>query len=166
KALKADPNFAMAHEILAQISLEPSEQVSEQQKATATKRNASLAEQTIIEWFQNAADDNLIPAITNMNDALRQYPHDRWVVYLSSNWLSKQTQYDRSAAVYEHSGLNDSPGLVNNTAYTYPSIRQFAKAFLILDKSVAAFPKDANPRNSYAKTLLMEAASIKLSNIT
>src|ERR1700741_39544 len=54
KAVKADPNFAMAHEILAQISLEPSEQVSEQQKATATKRNASLAEQTIIEWFQNA----------------------------------------------------------------------------------------------------------------
>jgi len=156
KALKADPNFAMAHEILAQISLEPSEQVSEQQKATATKRNASLAEQAIIDWFQNAADHNLIAAITNMNDALRQYPHDRWVVYLSSNWLSKQTQYDRSAAVYEHSGLNDSPGLMNNTAYTYASIRQFDKAFVLMDKYVAALPKDANPQDSYAEILRMD----------
>jgi tetratricopeptide (TPR) repeat protein len=156
KAVKADPNFAIAHEILAQISLEPSEQVSEQQKASATKRHASSAEQAIIDWFQNAADHNLIPAITNMNDALKQYPRDRWVVYLSSNWLAKQTQYDRSAAVYEHSGLNDSPGLMNNTAYTYASIRQFDKAFVLMDKYVAALPKDANPQDSYAEILRMD----------
>jgi tetratricopeptide (TPR) repeat protein len=156
KAVKADPNFAIAHEILAQISLEPSEQVSEQQKASATKRHAGLAEQAIIDWLQNAADHNLIPAITNMNEVLRQYPNDKWVVYLSSNWLAKQTQYDRSAAIYERSGISDSPGLMNNTAYTYASLRQFDKAFILMEKYVAALPKDANPQDSYAEILRMD----------
>ena len=156
KAVKADPNFAMAHEILAQISLEPAEQISEQQKASATKQHASLAEQAIVDWFQNAADHNLIPAITNMNDVLRQYPHDRWVVYLSSNWLAKQTQYERAAAIYEHSEMSDSPGLINNTAYTYASLGQFDKAFILMDKYVAALPEDANPQDSYAEILRMD----------
>jgi tetratricopeptide (TPR) repeat protein len=156
KAVQADPNFAIAHEILAQISLEPSEQVSEQQKASATKRHASLAEQAIVDWFQHAADHNLVPAITNMNEVLRQYPHDRWVVYLSSNWLAKQTQYDRASAIFERSGMSDSPGLMNNTAYTYASLRQFDKAFILMEKYVAALPKDANPQDSYAEILRMD----------
>lgn len=155
KTVKADPNFAMAHEILAQMSLDPSEQVGEQGKAFATKRHASLAEQTVIDWFQNAAENKLIPAITNMNDVLGKYPQDRWVVYLASRWLTNQTQYDRAAAVYEHSGIVDSPGLMNNTAYTYAYMRQFDKAFVLMDKYIAALPKDANPQDSYAEILRM-----------
>jgi tetratricopeptide (TPR) repeat protein len=155
KAVKADPNFAMGHEILAQMSLDPSEQVSEQRKAFATKGHASLPEQTIVDWFQNASEHKLIPAITNMNDVLGKYPQDRWVVYLASNWLTTQTQYDRAAAVYEHSGIADSPGLMNNTAYTYAYMRQFDKAFALMDKYIAALPKDANPQDSYAEILRM-----------
>jgi len=41
QAVAADPQFAMAHELLAQISLDSAEQVSEQQKAFATRRYAS-----------------------------------------------------------------------------------------------------------------------------
>jgi tetratricopeptide (TPR) repeat protein len=155
KAVQTDPNFAMGHEILAQMSLDPSEQVSEQGKAFATKRKASLAEQTIVDWFQNAAEHKLIPAITNMNDVLGKYPQDRWVVYLASHWLTNQTQYDRAAAVYEHSGIADSPGLMNNTAYTYAYMRQFDKAFALMDKYIAALPKDANPQDSYAEIFRM-----------
>jgi tetratricopeptide (TPR) repeat protein len=155
KAVKCDPNFAMGHQILAQMSLDPSEQVREQKRAFATKQHATLAEQTIIDWFQNAAEHNIIPAITNMNDVLGKYPHDRWVVYLASNWLTNQTQYERAAAVYEHSGIADSPGLMNNTAYTYAYMGQFDKAFALMDKYIAALPKDANPQDSYAEILRM-----------
>src|SRR5579864_9454403 len=65
KIVKIDPDFAVAHEILAQFSLDPAEQVSEQQKAFKTKHHASAAEQTFVDWFQNAADHELIPAITS-----------------------------------------------------------------------------------------------------
>src|SRR5271166_3551530 len=102
KALKIDPNFAMGHELLSQLSLDPAEQVREQQKAFANRSHASAAERLIIEWLQDAADHKLIPAITNMNEALSRYPHDKWVVFLANRWLTQQTQYERAIAVFEN----------------------------------------------------------------
>jgi tetratricopeptide (TPR) repeat protein len=154
KALKIDPSFAMGHELLSQTSLDPAEQVREQQKAFATRSHASVGERLVIEWLQDAADHKLIPAITNMNDVLSRYPHDKWVVFLANRWLTNQTQYDRAIAVFENSEL-DSPGLLNNTAYTYAYSRQFEKAFVLMDKYVAALPKDPNPQDSYAEILRM-----------
>jgi tetratricopeptide (TPR) repeat protein len=155
KLVKIEPEFAMGHEILAQISLDPAEQVSEQKQAFANRAHANASEQIVIEWFQNAADHKLIPAITSMNDVLHKYPHDRWLVFLATSWLMEQTQYERAAAVYENSGLTDSPGLVNNAAYTYANMRQFSKAFALMDKFVSLMPKDPNPQDSYAEILRM-----------
>ena len=78
KLVKIEPEFAIGHEILAQISLDPAEQVSEQKLAFANRGHANASEQIVIEWFQDAADHKLIPAITSMNEVLHQYPHDRW----------------------------------------------------------------------------------------
>lgn len=153
KALKIDPEFAMGHEFLAWVSLDPAEQVSEQQKAFATRSHASLAEQLVIEWSQDAADHKLISAIMKMNDVLSQYPHDKWVVWMATWWLMMQTQYERSVAIYERSGITDSPGLMNNMGYNYAYMRQFDKAFALMDKYVAALPNDSNPQDSYAEIL-------------
>lgn len=155
KAVKIDPNFAFGHELLAQCSLDPAEQVREQQKAFATRNHASEGEQLVIDWFQNAADHNLIPAITKMNEVLSDYPHDKWVVFLANWWLTQQTQYERAVAVFERSGITDSPGLMNNTAYTYAYMRQFDRAFALMEKYVAALPRDPNPQDSYAEILRM-----------
>jgi tetratricopeptide (TPR) repeat protein len=153
KAVQVDPDFAMGHEYLAQISLDSAEQVGEQQKAFATRNTASPSEQTVIEWYQDAADHKLISAITKMNDVLNQYPHDKWVVWMSTWWLMSQAQYERSIAVYEHSGITDSAGLINNMGYNYAYSRQFDKAFAMMDKYVAALPNDSNPQDSYAEIL-------------
>jgi tetratricopeptide (TPR) repeat protein len=153
KAVKVDPDFAMGHEFLAQISLDSAEQVGEQEKAFATRHHASSSEQMVIEWYQDAADHLLIPAITHMNDVLSQYPHDKWVVWMTTWWLMMQAQYERSIAVYERSGITDSPGLMNNMGYNYAYIRQFDKAFAMMDKYVAALPNDSNPQDSYAEIL-------------
>lgn len=155
KLVKVEPEFAIGHEILAQISLDPAEQVSEQKQAFANRGHANASEQIVIEWFQDAADHKLIPAITNMNEVLHQYPHDRWLVFLANSWLMEQTQYERAAAIYENSGLTDSPGLINNAAYTYANMRQFSKAFSLMDKFIALMPKDPNPQDSYAEILRM-----------
>ncbi len=155
KAVKADPDFAFAHELLAQTSLDPAEMVSEQEKAFSLRSHASQPEQEIIEWWQDSADHKLIPAITKMNDVLGQYPHDKWVVFLATWWLTTQTQWERSSAVFEHSGLTDSPGLINNAAYNYAYLRQFDKAFELMEKYVAALPNDSNPQDSYAEVLRM-----------
>src|SRR5579864_9307833 len=45
KVVKIDPNFAMGHEILAQISLDPAEQISEQKLAFGNRSHANPDEQ-------------------------------------------------------------------------------------------------------------------------
>jgi len=154
KALAIDPDFPMGHQILATISLDPAEQVAEQQKAFTLRDHASPAERLLIDWQQDASHQQLIPAITKMNDLLSQYPRDRWVVLLSTLWLTSQTQYARSVWVYEKSGL-DAPGLMNNAAYVYARMRQFDKAFALMDKYVAALPLSPNPQDSYGELLRM-----------
>ena len=153
KAIAADPNFAMAHELLAQISLDSAEQVREQQKAYATRRYASAAERTAIQWYQESAEHKMIPAITNMNDVIGQYPHDKLVVWMASWWLMTQTQYERALAVYEKSEITDSPGLLNNMAYNYADLHQYDKSIAIMAKYAAALPGDPNPEDSYAEIL-------------
>jgi tetratricopeptide (TPR) repeat protein len=153
RVVQIDPNFAMGHQILAQISLDPAEQLREQARASATKSQASPAEQGVVDWFQNAADHKLMAAITDMNEALRQYPHDRWLVFLATSWLMAQTQNERAAAVYESSGITNSPGLINNAAYAYANLREYNKAFPLMDRYVSMMPHDANPQDSYGDTL-------------
>jgi tetratricopeptide (TPR) repeat protein len=155
KAVQVDPDFAMGHEFLAQISLDSAEQVSEQAKAFATRTHATTSEQLVIEWYQDAADHKLISAITKMNDVLNQYPHDKWVVWMTTWWLQNQAQYERVISIYERSGITDSPGLINNMGYNYAYVRQFDKAFAMMDKYVAAMPNDSNPQDSYAEILRM-----------
>jgi hypothetical protein len=60
KAVKIDPDFALGHELLAQMSFDGAEQLKEQQKAVDTRNHASVAEQSIVDWFQNAADHNVM----------------------------------------------------------------------------------------------------------
>jgi tetratricopeptide (TPR) repeat protein len=153
KAVQVDPDFAMGHEYLAQISLDSAEQVGEQEKAFATRHHATSSEQLVIEWYQDAADHKLISAITKMNDVLNQYPHDKWVVWMTTWWLQSQAQYERVISVYERSGITDSPGLINNIGYNYAYTRQFDKAFAMMDKYVALMPNDSNPQDSYAEIL-------------
>src|SRR5207245_10880221 len=49
KTVKIDPDFSMVHEFLAQISLDRAAQVTEQQKAFATRNHASVGDQLRIE---------------------------------------------------------------------------------------------------------------------
>ena len=153
KAVKLDPEFAMGHELLAQISLDSAEQIAEQRKAFLNRRHASASEQLVIEWYQDAMDHKLISAITKMNDLLRQYPHDKSVVWMTSWWLMTQAQFERAVAVYERSGITDSPGLINNMGYNNASLHRFDEAFAFMKKYVAAIPGDPNPQDSYAEIL-------------
>jgi len=155
KAVSLDPAFAMAHELLAQISLDSAEQIAEQAKAYNYREDVSAPEREVIEWYQDAYDHKLLSAITRMNDLLSQLPHDKTVVWMTTWWLTTQQQYDRSIAIYERSGINDSPGLLNNLAYNYAYVHRFDNAFETMDKYIAALPKDPNPQDSYAEILRM-----------
>src|SRR5882672_8406557 len=101
KAVAADPNFALAHVMLSTFSQDPIEQVSEMEKAVATKKYASREEQLIIQWFSNSSRGQWVPAIQAMNTALEQWPNHRELQWLAGTWLTGQQQWARSIPVYQ-----------------------------------------------------------------
>jgi tetratricopeptide (TPR) repeat protein len=153
RAVALDPRFAMAHELLAIISIDAAERVSEQQKAFATRRFASPAERTVIQWHQYSAEHHTMAAIAAMNEIIREYPQDKLVVYMCVWWLSSQGQYERALAIQEQSGILDSPGILNAMAYTYAHMRQYAKAVEFIAKYAASLPGEPNPEDSYGEML-------------
>lgn len=155
KALQIDPEFAIAHQFLVLASLDSAEQVREQEKAFATRSHASPAEQLAIDWFQDAADQKLMSAVPKMNTLLHQYSRDKWVVWMAILWLTRQTQYDHAIAVFERSGITNSPGLTNHMGYANARIRQFDKAFVLMDRYAAMMPNEANPQDSYGEISLL-----------
>ena len=153
QAIAADAQFAMAHQLLAIISMDTAEQIAEQQKAFATRQFASSAERAVIQWHQDSVDRNSIDAITGMNEILREYPQDKLVVYMCVWWLFSQSQLDRALAVLEQSGIGDSPGMLNAKAYTYASLRQYDKAVGTIAKYAASLPGEPNSQDSYGEML-------------
>jgi tetratricopeptide (TPR) repeat protein len=153
KAVAVDPQFAMAHELLAIISIDGSERVTEQHKAFETSRLASSSERAVIQWHQDSAERNSIDAITGMNEVAREYPRDRLVVYMCIWWLFSQGQYERALAIEENSGILDSPGMLNAKAYTYARLRRYDKAIELIAKYAASLPHDPNPEDSYGEML-------------
>jgi len=151
KALKIDPEFAIAHQFLVLTGLDSAEQVREQERAFATRSYASPPEQLAIEWFQDAADQKLMSAIPKMNTLVHQYSRDKWVVWMAVLWLTRQAQYERAIAIYERSGITDSPGFMNHMGYANAHVRQFDKAFALMDRYAAMMPNEANPQDSYGE---------------
>jgi len=153
KAVVADPNFALAHVLLSTFSQDPIEQVSEMEKAVATKKYASREEQLIVEWFSNSSRGQWIPAIQAMNTALQQWPGHRELQWLAGLWLTGQQQWARAIPVYQRTLRLDPefPDAWNNLAYCYARTRQFDKAFAAMKKYTELLPAEPNPQDSFAE---------------
>jgi tetratricopeptide (TPR) repeat protein len=153
KAVAADPKFALAHVLLSTFSQDPIEQVSELEKAVATKKYASREEQLVVDWFSNSGRGQWIPAIQAMNSALEQWPNHRELQWLAGTWLTGQQQWARAIPVYQRT-LKLDPDFAdawNSLAYCYAHTRQFDKAFAAMRKYTELLPAEPNPQDSFAE---------------
>jgi tetratricopeptide (TPR) repeat protein len=153
KAVQADPQFALAHIFLANFSDDPVEQVSEREKALASKKSASKEEQLIIDWLSNSSKGQWIPAIQAMNEVRTKYPQDKQVLWLSGNWLTGQQQWARAIQPYEKATKLD-PNFAdawNSLAYCYARTRQFDRAFAAMKRYTELLPNESNPQDSFAE---------------
>ena len=85
-AVQADPQFALGHIFLTFFSQDPTEQVTEREKALATRASAGPEEKLIIDWLANASQAKWVPAIQAMNEALASYPNDKHLHWLAG-WI-------------------------------------------------------------------------------
>lgn len=153
KAVKADPNFALAHIFLAHFSTDPAEQVRERDRALATKRFAGREEQLIVDWISNASQARWIPAIQAMNEALEHYRDHKQLFWMAGMWLTGQQQWARAGGFYERA-IRLDPNFAdawNSVAYCYARTRQFDKAFVAMKRYTELLPNESNPQDSFAE---------------
>jgi tetratricopeptide (TPR) repeat protein len=152
-AAQTDPNFALAHAFLAMLSRDPVEQVAERDKAIASRRFAGPEEQLIVDWVANSSQSHWVPAIQAMNEALAEYPNDKYLAWLAGLWLTNQRQSERAIPLFERANQLDPrfADPLNQAAYCYARMWDFDKAFAYMQRYAALLPHEANPQDSMAE---------------
>ncbi|HEX2328222.1 MAG TPA: hypothetical protein VHN74_05835 [Candidatus Angelobacter sp.] len=149
-AATVDPQFSLAHALLAMLSRDPIEQVAEREKAAATRSSGSREEQLIVDWVVNANQSRWVPAIQAMNEALSEYPQDKYLAWLAGLWLTNQRQSERAIVQFERANGIDPKFAdpLNQAAYCYARLGDFERAFNDLERYAAMMPNEPNPQDS------------------
>src|SRR5215467_14492153 len=161
RAVKIDPDFAMASILISFNSVDqtvdPAEQVAARKQANAAKDMVSPGERLVIDWLSDASEGKMVAAIQNMNDVLAQYPNDKFLAWMSAVWVENQQEIRRAIPMFEHAiQLNpDFAPPMNELSYCYARVREFDKAFAMMQRYTALLPNESNPQDSYAEILRM-----------
>jgi tetratricopeptide (TPR) repeat protein len=152
-AAQADPQFALAHIFLTMLSRDPAEQVTEREKAVASRKFASPEEQLIVDWISNSNQSHWIPAIQAMNEALERFPNDKHLAWLAGLWLENQRESERAIPLFERANRIDPKFAdpLNQAAYCYARLGNFDKAFADMQSYAQLLPNEANPQDSLAE---------------
>jgi tetratricopeptide (TPR) repeat protein len=156
-AVKEDPNLAVAWAWIAFNSSDPMEVSAAREKAKTLAPKLTPGEQLMIAWIVKVQEGDFIGGISAMNDMLEMYPKDKHLLYLAGNWLMGEEGTEQAGRMMEKALAIDKnfPAALNDLAYVDAQNRQFAKAFVAMDRYVALLPKEPNPQDSYGELLRM-----------
>jgi tetratricopeptide (TPR) repeat protein len=156
-ATEKDPEFALGYALLCLASRNGIPNSAALQRAKALLPHAPPDEQLLVRWMTGIQDRNLVPAISSMNDLLKRYPRNKHVLYLISEWLFFQQDFDRSQKMMESLLQIDPsfPPVLNMLGYTYiQSAHPDAnKAVASLKRYIALEPSSPNPEDSMGEVL-------------
>src|ERR1051326_4170679 len=123
KAVQLDPDFALANSMIsfesANASVDPAEKVAARERANAARAKVTHGEQLVIDWLSNSSEGRMVPAIQAMNEALEQFPNDKFIAWLGAVWVENQQQISRAIPMFERVIAMD-PGFappLNDLAY-------------------------------------------------
>src|ERR1700745_602535 len=143
KSVKADPQFALAHAMLAFNTTNPAEAEHHRAMTRLYMKSAAPDEQKLIQFLNGTKDGNLVSAIAAMNDLFARYPRDNRFIAMAGTWMcSNDKENDRAAAILERALKNDpnyAPAL-NHVAYCYAFAGQTQLAPPYMARYVAALP--------------------------
>jgi len=101
KAAEKDPHSALAYAVwsFAARRGEPAPEALQRAKSLASR--ATPDERLLVDWMLDVQQGSMLPAIRTMNDLLSRFPKDKHILYLTSEWLYFQQDYDRSRKMME-----------------------------------------------------------------
>jgi len=127
------------------------------QRARELAPKATPEEQLLVNWLVDVQQGDNIAAIGAMNDLLAHFPNDKHILYLTSEWLYVQQDYDRSLRMMEKVEQLDPdfPPALNMLGYAYMQTADPdpAKAIDCLKRYAAREPNQPNPEDSLGEVL-------------
>ena len=157
QAANRDPHFALAFAVwsYATYRSQPATEALKHAKALAPKATAD--EQLLINWMVDVQEGNNLAAIGAMNDLLVRFPNDKHILYLTSEWVYSQQDYDRARKMMEKILTIDAnfPPVLNMLGYSYIETGDPdpAKAVSYLQRYAALQPNQPNPQDSLGEVL-------------
>lgn len=161
KAAKIDPGFGLAEILISFESVDqavdPAEKVAAREKAKAARAKVSHGEQLVIDWIADSSEGKMVPAIQAMNSVLDEYPNDKMLAWLGGIWIENQQQITRAIPIFERATRLDPnfAAPLNELGYCYARVRNFDKAFAVMQRYIVLLPNESNPQDSYAEILRM-----------
>ena len=156
-ATEKDPNFALGYALLAHASRTGIPNSAALERAKVLLPHAPADEQLLVRWMTGIQEHNLLPAIASMNDLLKRYPKNKHVLYLISDWLFAQQDFERSQKMLEALLQIDPsfPPVLNMLGYSYiqSAHPDPARAVASLERYIAADPSSPNPEDSMGEVL-------------
>jgi predicted Zn-dependent protease len=157
QAATRDPHFALAFAVwsYATYRTQPATEALKHAKALAPK--ATPDEQLLINWMVDVQEGNNLAAIGAMNDLLARFPNEKHVLYLTSEWLYSQQDYERARKMMEKILEIDPnfPPVYNMLGYSYIETGDPdpAKAISYLQRYATLEPNHPNPQDSLGEVL-------------
>jgi predicted Zn-dependent protease len=157
EAAAKDPHFALAFAVWSYATYrnQPAPDALKHAKALALK--ATPDEQLLINWMVDVEEGNNLAAIGAMNDLLARFPNDKHVLYLTSEWLYSQQDYERARNMMEKILQIDPnfPPVYNMLGYSYIETGDPdpARAVSYLEHYAALEPHHPNPQDSLGEVL-------------
>lgn len=156
-ATEKDPQFALAYAFLSFAGRHSTPDATALARAKSFLSRATPDEQLLVRWMTSVEEGDLLPAILTMNNLLKRYPADKHVLYLASEWLYSQQDYDRARQLMETTlrvDPNFAPTLnLLGYAYLETGNPDPAKAIAALKRYAELQPGQPNPEKSLAEIL-------------
>jgi tetratricopeptide (TPR) repeat protein len=156
-AVEQDPQFALAYAFLSFADRRGTPDPTSLAHAKALLVGATPDEELLVRWMTGVQDSDLLPAIVAMNELLARFPKDKHVLFLTSEWLYSQQDYDRARQLMEtilHVDANFAPALNRlGHAYIETGNPDPAKAIAALKRYIELDPGEPTPEVSLAEVL-------------
>jgi tetratricopeptide (TPR) repeat protein len=156
-ATEQDPQYALAYAFLSFAGRRDIPDAAALARAKSFLPRATPDEQLLVRWMTSVEEGDLLPAILTMNNLLKRYPANKHVLYLTSEWLYFQQDYDRARELMETTlrvDPNFAPTLnLLGYAYLETGNPDPTKAITALKRYAELQPGQPNPEKSLAEIL-------------
>jgi predicted Zn-dependent protease len=157
QAATKDPHFALAYAVWSYAAnrSQPNAEALKHAKALASKSTPD--EQLLVNWLVDVQQGDNLAAIGAMNDLLARFPNDKHVLYLTSEWVYMQQDYERARKMMEKILEIDPsfPPALNMLGYSYIETGDPdpARAINFLKRYATLEPNQPNPQDSLGEVL-------------